>query len=877
MAYSHDGQGLHRSTDPADGEDYVYGHLFLDAAPTVFACFDQPDLKAPYTVAVTAPVGWTVLGNGAATLVAPGRTELATTLPLATYFVTVCAGPYASVLGEHDGIPLGVHARRSLEPHLREQADHLLDTTAACFDHYHRLFGIRYPFGEYHQVFVPEFNAGAMENPGCVTFRDTMIFRGVATPDEVLARSSTIAHEMAHMWFGDLVTMTWWDDLWLNESFAEYMAYRAVVEVTEFTDAWVEFGVIRKLWGYAAERAPSTHPVAGAPAPDALSALGNFDGISYAKGASVIRQLIAYIGDEAFVAGVAEHLRSHAYGNGDLAGFLAAMESASGRSLADWSTAWLETAGADRLAVEGGVLTRTPPPGHPADRPHRLDVAAFAGGREVARVEVVVEGERTPVSGLDAVPAGALVVPNAGDLTWAEVALDPATLQALPAGLGDVPDVRARAVLWVALLGAVHRAEVDPRTALEVFVRAWPRETSSAVLSRVASAMTSRVVPLFLPHGEQEAALARVAAAADDLLERSASVAGPGGDALAVVAARVWAASGTHIGRLRRWAAGDGIPAVLEGDDDFRWSLLRRLASLDALSENEIELAESADRSLAGTLAALGVRAVRPTPAAKEQAWATLRDDTRLSNHAALAVAGGFWVAPDAELVRPYVEQVGDLLVGLSARMGDDALSRVVAAIHPTRLVDDATAAASTALVGRPDLTPGVRRALVDADHVLQEALASRRRFDRGRPLPPRRDRDDAGRPRQKRPRDALGRPLPYGEAGVEPVPEEALPPQETLEVARSLVREGRPFAAHEVLEARWKAGPDTERDLWQGLAQLCVGLTHAARGNDVGAERLLARGAQRLEQYASSGGPTYGLDLAATVSDARERASRRG
>ncbi len=263
MAYSHDGQGLHRSTDPADGEDYVYGHLFLDAAPTVFACFDQPDLKAPYTVAVTAPQEWTVLGNGGATLVAPGRTELAPTPPLATYFVTVCAGPWASVRAEHDGIPLGVHARRSLEPHLREQAEHVLETTRACFDYYHRLFGIRYPFGEYHQVFVPEFNAGAMENPGCVTFRDTMIFRGAATPDQVLQRSNTIAHEMAHMWFGDLVTMTWWDDLWLNESFAEYMAYRTVCEVTEFTDAWVEFGVIRKLWGYAAERAPSTHPVAG--------------------------------------------------------------------------------------------------------------------------------------------------------------------------------------------------------------------------------------------------------------------------------------------------------------------------------------------------------------------------------------------------------------------------------------------------------------------------------------------------------------------------------------------------------------------------------------------------------------------------------------
>ncbi|GAA4407506.1 aminopeptidase N [Fodinibacter luteus] len=729
MGFSHDGQGLHRSTDPADDEDYVYGHLFLDAAPTVFACFDQPDLKAPYTVAVTAPEGWTVLGNGGATVTAPGRTELATTPPLATYFVTVCAGPWASVRDEHDGIPLGIHARRSLGTHLREQAGHVLETTRACFDHYHRLFGIRYPFGEYHQVFVPEFNAGAMENPGCVTFRDTMVFRGAATPDQVLQRSNTIAHEMAHMWFGDLVTMRWWDDLWLNESFAEYMAYRAVTEVTEFADAWVEFGVVSKMWGYAAERAPSTHPVAGSPAPDALSALGNFDGISYAKGASVLRQLIAHVGDEAFTAGVTEYLRSHAFGNGELAEFRAAMEVASGRSLAAWSAAWLETAGADRLAVEHGVLLRTPPADHPADRPHTLDVAAFAGGRELARVDVVAECDRTPVPGLDAVPPGAIVVPNASDLTWAEVSLDAATTDALVEGLADVPDADARAVVWVALLGAVHRAEVDPRTALAVFAAAWPRETSSAVLSRVALLVTTQVVPLFLPPAEQEPALARVADAADELLARAAGIRGDAGSALAVLAARVWARTGSDTDRLRRWAAGDGIPDVLEGDDDFRWGVLRRLATLGRLADDEIEAAEAADRSLAGSLAALGVRAVRPTSAAKEWAWGRLRDDTELSNHAALAVGGGFWVAPDPELVRPYVDRVGDLLVGMSARMGDDALSRVVTAMHPTRLVEEATATASGAILARADLTPGVRRAVVDADHELREALASRRRF----------------------------------------------------------------------------------------------------------------------------------------------------
>ncbi|HSO65897.1 MAG TPA: aminopeptidase N [Ornithinibacter sp.] len=729
MAFSQDGQGLHRSTDPADGEDYVYGHLFLDAAPTVFACFDQPDLKAPYTVVVTAPEGWTVLGNGGATVVAPGRTELATTPPLATYFVTVCAGPWASVTAEHDGIPLGVHARRSLEPHLRAQAEHMLETTRACFDEYHRLFGIRYPFGEYHQVFVPEFNAGAMENPGCVTFRDTMVHRGAATPDQVLQRSNTIAHEMAHMWFGDLVTMRWWDDLWLNESFAEYMAYRVTSAVTEFTDAWVEFGVARKMWGYAAERAPSTHPVAGSPAPDTRTALGNFDGISYAKGASVLRQLIAHLGEDAFLAGVTAHLSAHAFGNGELSEFVAAMERASGRSLGAWSAAWLETAGADRLAVEDGVLTRTTRAVHPADRPHTLDVAAFAGGARVARVDVVVAGERTPVAGLHDLPAGALVVPNAGDLTWAEVSLDDTTVAGLRTGLAEVPDAGARAVVWVALLGAVHRGEVDPRVAVDVFEAAWAVEADSSVLTRVALHTTNELVPVFLPPAEQEAALARVAAAAERRLASAADVVGPAGAGLTVTAARVWARASVDVDGLQRWAAGDGIPPVLAGDDDFRWVVLRRLAALGRLSEAEIEEAEAADRSLAGSLAALGVRAVRPSGEAKEWAWTRLRDDEGLSNYGALAIAGGFWSAPDLDLVRPWVDRVGDLLVGLSRRMSDDALSRVVTALHPTPVVEVATAVATSAVLARGDLTAGVRRAFADADHVLHEALWSRRRF----------------------------------------------------------------------------------------------------------------------------------------------------
>ncbi|MDN5791136.1 MAG: aminopeptidase N [Micrococcales bacterium] len=391
MAYSHDGQGLHRATDPADGQDYVYGHLFLDAAPSVFVCFDQPDLKAPYDLRVRTPHDWTVIGNGAATRTGPGEWALATTKPLATYFVTVCAGPYVSVRDEHDGIPLGLHARASLRGPLERHAAEMFQITKRSFDYFHGLFAIRYPFGEYHQVFVPEFNAGAMENPGCVTIRDQYLFRGAATRDELLGRANTIAHEMSHMWFGDLVTMRWWDDLWLNESFAEYMSHRCLVAATDYTDAWVDSSIVRKVWGYGAERSPSTHPVAGVDALDAQSALQNFDGISYAKGAAVLRQLIAYVGDGPFITGVRAYLAEHSYGNGTLAEFLGAIEAASGVDLEAWAAGWLLTAGRDTISVDldehngvigSAVVIRQTPAQHPADRPHAFDVAGYTDGAE---------------------------------------------------------------------------------------------------------------------------------------------------------------------------------------------------------------------------------------------------------------------------------------------------------------------------------------------------------------------------------------------------------------------------------------------------------------------------------------------------------------
>ena len=722
MAYSRDGQGLHRSTDPADGEDYVYGHLFLDAAPTVFACFDQPDLKAPYSVGVRAPQEWVVIGNGRATQESPGQWRLSETLPLATYFVTVCAGPWVSLHDEHDGIPLGIHARRSLRPELERHGPQMFEVTRQSFDYFHETFDVRYPFGDYDQVFVPEFNAGAMENPGCVTFRDQMLHRGAATRVQVMQRSNTIAHEMAHMWFGDLVTMRWWDDLWLNESFAEFMAYTATSRATEFTDSWVEFGISRKQWGYAAERAPSTHPVAGSPAPDAQSALENFDGISYAKGASVLRQLIAHIGEDAFNTGVTAYLRSHAQGNGELSEFLAAMEAEHGAPLADWSRAWLETAGADTLALDrDGTLTRTVPREYPAERTHALDVAGFTDGTETFRTDVTLDA---PQVSLDEMPDSAVLLPNAGDLTWATVDLDDASLAALPTELPRISDSTARSVLWGAVLTGVFRGSVDPRVALDVFTAAWHHETHDALMSRVAAAFGDRIIPTFLTDDVVRLAEDRVAGAALMAFQGAE----PGSDR-ALVAARVLAVTTSDEDRLRSWVEGRSLPVGLEGDSDFRWIVLDTMARLGLADEALIASVEADDTTLSGRLAGLAARAARPGADAKRWAWAEITENRERSNYELNALATGFWSSGSTETLRPYAARYVSDVPRLAAWVGADALDRVATLAFPSRVVEPGTVELVHAAMAGTDLTAGVRRAMGDELSKLEEALASRARW----------------------------------------------------------------------------------------------------------------------------------------------------
>jgi aminopeptidase N len=720
MTYSHDGEGLHRQVDPIDGRAYLYAMSFLDAAPRWFACFDQPDLKAPLRLQVTCPPDWTVIGNGPARALSPGRWRIESPHPVSTYFATVVAGPYHSVIGEHDGIRLGVHTRASLARALDAEAPEILDVTAKFLDEYHRLFGIRYPWGEYHQAFVPDFNAGAMENPGCVTFRESYVFRSRVTAAERTRRAVTIAHEMAHQWFGNLVTMRWWDDLWLNESFAEYLGHR-VCDATTDHHAWVEFGARRKAWGYAADRRPSTHPVAGNGAADARRALSDFDGISYAKGAAVLRQLALRLGDDTLLAGLREYFRTHMYGNATFADLIAAWTAAGAQDLEKWATVWLRTSGLDTLRVspDGGNPTvhRT----GDADRPHAVAVAAFdEQGRELARRPAVL---LDPVT-LPAGAAPALVLPDAGDDSWAKIAFDADTWRQMPARLPALPDPLTRIAVWNALRLAVADAELSPELALDIVEAGVVGEVDTVFTTLTAWALDA-LVGVYLPSGSARAeATQRLAGVA----ERTMRAADPGSGAQ-LAAARAYVAATDAVEALQGWLGGSSVPDGLVVDDELRWAVVERLAALGAIDAAAIDAEQARDRSAQGEVHAAGCRAVLPNADAKAAAWRTLMTDPKVSNYELYALGGGFWHPAQTELTAPYVERYFAEIPATGGFRQGWVVSRVADLAYPRTAVSRDTLDRSDAALAADDLDAGIRRSIVDAADDLRRALASREKF----------------------------------------------------------------------------------------------------------------------------------------------------
>jgi aminopeptidase N len=729
MRYSHTGEGMHRFTDPTDGETYVYTQLFMDDVQRVFAAFDQPDLKAVFDLTVKAPEGWSVLANGITADQGDGTWRAATTPLISTYLVAVAAGPWHSVRTEHRGLPFGIHCRRSLAPHLDADADELFEITRQCYDRYHEKFDEPYPFDSYDQAFVPEFNAGAMENPGLVTFRDEFVFRSAVTDTQRQTRAMVIAHEMAHMWFGDLVTLRWWDDIWLNESFAEYMGYQTLTEATRFTDTWTDFGVARKSWGYDADQRPSTHPVAPESVDDTASALLNFDGISYAKGASALRQLVAWLGEKDFLAGINTHFARHRFGNATLADFIDSLASATDRDVHAWADAWLRTTGVDTLTprlTQAGDGAHALTVDHDGSRPHRIAVGLYDqnltdGGGLVLRERLDLDIPQSAPQDLGKRPA--LLLLNDGDLTYAKVRFDPESFRTVREGLSGLPEPLTRAVVWNALRDAVRDGLLPATAYLETARTHLPHETDLALVEGVLAFAGAHVADRCLPADERPAALSTLTALCRDLIRRTEDGSHPG---LRLLAVRHFIDAAAHPDTIAAWLADGTVPGGPELDPELRWRVLGRLAVLGAVDEAEIAAELDRDPSATGQEGAARCRAALPDPDAKRRAWEAMFTSDDLSNYLFTATAQGFWQPEQADLVEEYVDRYWTDAAALADRRGPAIAAAAGRWAFPRYAVDADTLRRGEQCLNEADLTPALRRRLVDELDDLGRALRIR-------------------------------------------------------------------------------------------------------------------------------------------------------
>ncbi|MFL6156789.1 MAG: aminopeptidase N [Marmoricola sp.] len=728
MPYRNDGEGLHRAVDPADGQVYLYQMSFMSAAPTVFACFDQPDLKAPYTLHVTAPDHWTVIANAAGEKVGAGQWEFERSQPLSTYFVSLVAGPYHRISDHHDGIDLGLLCRASMADALDADAEELFRVTQQCFDEFHRVFEVRYPFGKYDQAFVPEFNAGAMENPGCVTFREALLFTSRVPRSLRIQRAATVAHEMAHQWFGNLVTPVWWDDLWLNEAFAEYMGNRVTAEVTEFSEALVWAATTRKNWGLTADAGPSTHPVAGTGAVDADAALQDFDGISYAKGHAVLTQLADQIGDDVFFAGVRDHFARHRFGNATMQDLFASWEAAGAGDLGPWTNAWLRTAGVDRVELDrdAGVLVCTPPTGSSGGRTHALGVATWTGS-DWQRSEALITGTRTPVS----VPPGAAVVLDPTNSTWADLSFDPVSAEQLPRLVAAVRDPLLRSSLWVTARNAVHHARLDPAVAVDLICAGIGSETlDAAVTSLGVWAGDDGTGTRGVVHEKLLGVVTDPRAAADRLhaafLGRASTA--PRGSDLQLAAAQAAVGTAGEPAFLRAVLTGDAVDG-LTVDSGLRWRVLKRLSSLGATDLDELDGELAADQNAAAQVAYAWCRARLPSPEAKAWAWQRFTGEAAASNYEVEAIGTGMWQQGRDTLLAPYVDRYFDELASTTAVRAGWGLADAAHFFFPITSTERTTLDRTSALAQDPDLDRSLSRVLADAGEELRCRIAARDRY----------------------------------------------------------------------------------------------------------------------------------------------------
>jgi aminopeptidase N len=708
--YSRSGEGMHRFVDPADGRCYLYTQYEPADARRVFANFEQPDLKAGFTFHVMAPSDWEVVSNGVeATRTqltsdpATSRWDFAATRPMSTYITAVLAGPYFKAQDHWSGtlddgtaleVPLALYCRASMADSF--DPDELFRLTKSGLDFFNRLFDFPYPWGKYDQAFVPEYNLGAMENPGLVTFTESYVFTSRATDSQYQGRANTLMHEMAHMWFGDLVTMQWWDDLWLKESFADYMGTLGVDRATDWETAWVNFANKRKAWAYVQDQLATTHPIV-ADVPDLEAAKQNFDGITYAKGAAVLKQLVAYVGFDAFIAGSREYFRDHAYGNTTLADLLKALSAASGRDLAAWAAPWLQTSGISTLSVEAdthdGVLGAVtivqeavdPVTGRDELRPHRLRVGLYnfnAHGALVrtGSVETDVTGARTSLPDLAGQPRPALLLLNDDDLTYAKSRLDPASEATVLESLDRITDPMARALVWTALWNSARDAESPAARYVDAVQSFGPAEAGIGVLLNVLE-NAGTAVERFTPTAQRDTVRSGFLAAADKQL----ALAAPGSDhqlAWARTLASVSRQDAALLPRLKGLLDGTEQVEGLAVDAELRWTLLHALAANGQATLAELDAELERDRTASGKAGHATAAAARPDAEVKAAVWEAAVQGTGLSNQILSATIAGFTTAP-AGLLEPYIEPYFDCLRDVWDNRSIEISSRIVQGLYP--------------------------------------------------------------------------------------------------------------------------------------------------------------------------------------------------
>ncbi|MCP2262840.1 aminopeptidase N [Promicromonospora thailandica] len=739
--YTNTGEGLHRFVDPVDGEVYLYTQFEVPDARRVFACFEQPDLKATFQLTVTAPAAWEVVSNEptpeptVAQHATDSAVEAATwtfepTGRISTYITALVAGPYAVVrssLTSSDGreIPLGAFCRRSLSEHF--DADYIFEKTRQGFEFYESTFGVPYPFTKYDQLFVPEYNMGAMENAGCVTFTESYVFRSKVTDAVRERRVVTILHELAHMWFGDLVTMKWWNDLWLNESFAEYASTLATAEATEWDAAWTTFSAMEKSWAYRQDQLPSTHPIV-AEIKDLEDVQVNFDGITYAKGASVLKQLVAWVGREAFISGVSAYFAKHAWGNTELPDLLTELEATSGRDLKAWSGLWLETAGVNTLRpvvetdshgrIMSFVVEQTAPAEWPTLRPHRLGIGFYSlsDGGELVRtrfVEVDVDGARTEVPELVELDRPALVLLNDQDLAYAKIRLDPDSLRVALEHLADIADPLARSLVWGSVWDAVRDGEVPASDYVRLVLGAVARETESTTLRTTLNQLVLAAKQYVAP-----AARAETLGGVGDTLWSLVGDAEPGSDTqfqLVKFFAHV-ASTPAHVATLSGLLDGSVALDGLEIDTDLRWELLEGLVLNGAAGDEEIDATLAADDTATGRQSAARARAAKPTVEGKLAALSSVVDSSDVPNAIIRNTGLGFLHVNDptplADVVQPYLDAVLKVWNERSYHIAEEIIEGFYPAPLASAELRDAT---RTWLDTNADAAPALRRLVVEA------------------------------------------------------------------------------------------------------------------------------------------------------------------